>query len=85
MSLDDLLAVACEFLNPYVSRSGSDCCLRRHGVGRFRDRTAKDDKSKHSGLKASEPGYTHIDVKYPPHMVNKTSRGYLIMAIDRAT
>ncbi len=85
MSLDDLLAVACEFLNPYVSRSGSDCCLRRHGVGRFRDRTVKDDTPKRNESKASEPRYTHIDVKYPPHMVNKTLRGYLIVAIGRDT
>ena len=31
--LDDLLAVVKEFLNPEVSRSGLDRCLRRHGVG----------------------------------------------------
>ena len=34
VSLDDLLAVVREFLNPNVSRSGLDRCLRRHGVGR---------------------------------------------------
>ena len=32
ISLDDLLAVIREFLNPNVSRSGLDRCLRRHGV-----------------------------------------------------
>jgi transposase-like protein len=32
VSLDDLLAVVREFLNPDVSRSGLDRCLRRHGV-----------------------------------------------------
>lgn len=32
ISLDDLLAVVREFLNPDVSRSGLDRCLRRHGV-----------------------------------------------------
>ena len=32
VSLDDLLAVVREFLNPEVSRSGLDRCLRRHGV-----------------------------------------------------
>ena len=30
VSLDDLLAVVREFLNPEVSRSGLDRCLRRH-------------------------------------------------------
>ena len=68
----------------YVS-FGSRPCLRRHGAGRLRDRTAKEDKSKHSGLKAPEPGYTHIDVKYPPHTANKTSQGYLLVAINRAS
>lgn len=40
VSLDDLLAVVREFLNPDVSRSGLDRCLRRHGVGNLRDRQA---------------------------------------------
>ena len=40
MSLDGLLAVVREFLNPNVSRSGLDRCLRRHGVGSLRDRNA---------------------------------------------
>ena len=33
LPLDDLLAVVREFLNPNVSRSGLDRCLRRHGAG----------------------------------------------------
>jgi len=37
VSLDDLLAVVREFLNPDVSRSGLDRCLRRHGVANLRD------------------------------------------------
>ena len=41
VSLDDLLAVMREFLNPDVSRSGLDRCLRRHGVGNLRDLKAK--------------------------------------------
>ena len=32
LPLDDLLAVTREFINPSVSRSGLDRCLRRHGV-----------------------------------------------------
>ena len=43
VSLDDLLALLREFLNPNVSRSGLDRCLRRHGVGSLRDLTAKDE------------------------------------------
>jgi transposase-like protein len=48
VSLDDLLAVLREFLNPNASRSGLDRCLRRHGVGNLRDLTAKAAKPKHS-------------------------------------
>ena len=36
VSIDDLLAVVREVLNPQVSRSGLDRCLRRHGVGNQR-------------------------------------------------
>ena len=68
----------------YVS-FGSRPCLRRHGAGRLLDRTAKDGTLKRIGLKAPEPGYTHIDVKYLPHMANETSRGYLFVAINRAS
>ncbi len=85
ISLDDLLAVVREFLNPHVSRSGLDRCLRRHGVGNLRDLKAKSARPKHSGFKAYEPGYIHIDVKYLPQMADETSRRYLFVAIDRAT
>ena len=37
VSLDDLLAVMHEFINPNVSRSGLDRCLRRYGVGNLRE------------------------------------------------
>lgn len=85
VSLDDLLAVVREFLNPNVSRSGLDRCLRRHGVGNLRDLQAKAARPKHSAFKAYEPGYFHIDVKYLPQMADETSRRYLFVAIDRAT
>ncbi len=85
VSLDDLLAVVREFLNPNASRSGLDRCLRRHGVGNLRDMKARAPKPKHSAFKAYEPGYIHIDVKYLPQMADETSRRYLFVAIDRAT
>jgi len=85
VSLDDLLAVVREFLNPNVSRSGLDRCLRRHGVGNLRDLKTQDQKPKHSAFKAYEPGYIHIDVKYLPQMADESSRRYLFVAIDRAT
>lgn len=85
VSLDDLLAVVREFLNPNASRSGLDRCLRRHGVGNLRDLQAKTARPKRSGFKAYEPGYLHIDVKYLPQMADESSRRYLFVAIDRAT
>jgi len=69
VSLDDLLAVVREFLNPNASRSGLDRCLRRHGVGNLRDLKAKEARPKHSGFRAYEPGYIHIDVKYLPNLL----------------
>ena len=32
LPLDDLLSITREFINPSVSRSGLDRCLRRHGI-----------------------------------------------------
>ena len=73
-SLDGLLTVGREFLNPTISRSGLGLCLRRHGLGRLCDLKAKNDTHQHSGLKTSESKYIHIDVKFPPHIANETSR-----------
>ncbi len=83
--LDDLLAVVREFLNPNVSRSGLDRCLRRHGVGNLRDLKPKAPKPAHKPFKAYEPGYLHIDVKYLPQMIDEDRRRQLFVAIDRAT
>jgi hypothetical protein len=35
-------------------------------VGNLRDLQAKAARPKHSGFKAYEPGYIHIDLKYLP-------------------
>ena len=85
VSIDDLLAVVREFVNPDVSRSGLDRCLRRHGVGNLRDLQATDPRPKHKAFKAYEPGYLPVDVKYLPQMADESSRRYLFVAIDRAT
>jgi transposase-like protein len=77
ISLDDLLAVVREFLNPDASRSGLDRCLRRHGVGNLRDLQAKAARPKHSAFKAYEPGYIHIDGKYLPHPLGPLLRNAL--------
>jgi transposase InsO family protein len=87
LPLDDLLVVIREFINPDVSRSGLDRCLRRHGVSDLKslqpllEGTAKPVKT----FKDYEPGFLHIDIKYLPQMPDETQRRYLFVAIDRAT
>jgi transposase InsO family protein len=87
LPLDDLLAVTREFINPAVSRSGLDRCLRRHGVARLADLQPKADAPKPAakGFKAYLPGFVHVDVKYLPQMADEDKRSYLFVAIDRAT
>ena len=85
LPLDDLLAVVREFLNPDVSRSGLDRCLRRHGVGNLQAVKPREPKPAHGTFKAYEPGYLHIDVKYLPQTADEDRRRYLFVAIDRAT
>ena len=76
VSLDDLLAVVREFLNPQVSRSGLDRCLRRHGVGNRHDLVEKTPRPTHRPFTSYEPGYPHIDAKYLPQMANEAKRRY---------
>jgi hypothetical protein len=85
LPLDDLLAVAREFLNLDVSRSGLDRCLRRHGVSNLNALRSKTPAEPHKAFKIYELGLLHIDVKYLPQMADETTRRYLFVAIDRAT
>jgi transposase InsO family protein len=85
LPLDDLLAVAREFLNPDVSRSGLDRCLRRHRVSNLNALRPKTPAEPHKAFKTYEPGFLHVDVKYLPQMADETTRRYLFVAIDRAT
>jgi hypothetical protein len=85
LPLDDLLAVAREFLNLDVSRSGLDRCLRRHGVSNHNALRSKTPAEPHKAFKIYELGLLHIDVKYLPQMADETTRRYLFVAIDRAT
>ena len=85
LPLDDLLAVTREFLNPDVSRSGLDRCLRRHGVSNLNALRPKTPIEPHKAFKTYEPGFLHVDVKYLPQMADETTRRYLFVAIDRAT
>jgi transposase InsO family protein len=87
LPLDDLLVVIREFINPDVSRSGLDRCLRRHGVSDLKSlRPAIEGPAKpQKTFKDYEPGFLHIDIKYLPQMPDETQRRYLFVAIDRAT
>jgi transposase InsO family protein len=84
LPLDDLLVVVREFLNPAVSRSGLDRCLRRHGVSNLKALQPKAPRPVVKPFKAYEPGFVHIDVKYLP-AIDGEPRHYLFVAIDRAT
>jgi transposase InsO family protein len=84
LPLDDLLAVTREFLNPAVSRSGLDRCLRRHGVSNLKALQPKATRPTVKSFKAYEPGFVHLDVKYLPP-IDGEPRRYLFVAIDRAT
>jgi hypothetical protein len=57
LPLDDLLAVTREFINPGVSRSGLDRCLRRHGVSDLVSfkRWFRTDSRSPISLRASKP------------------------------
>jgi hypothetical protein len=77
---DDLLSVVREFLNPNVSRSGLDRCLRR-----LRVLKPKAPKPAHKPFKAYDPCYLRIDVKYLQQLSDEKCRRYLFVAIDRAT
>ena len=91
LPLDDLVAVVREFINPAVSRSGLDRCLRRHGVANLRELHAQaraDAGEAEPALKTFkdyEPGFLHMDIKYLPQMPDEAARRYLFVAIDRAT
>jgi len=87
LSLDDLLVVVREFINPAMSRSALDRCLRRHGVSRLSDLIPREEKEqkKTKPFKNYKPGYIHVDVKYLPKMPDEKHHKYLFAAIDRAT
>jgi hypothetical protein len=65
LSVDDLLAVTREFLNPEVSRSGLDRCLSRQGVSHLQTPLPQPDDAEQpwKSLKDDEPGFVHVGVK----------------------
>ena len=87
LSLDDLLVVTREMINPAASRSGLARCLDRHGVGKVSDLIpqVEGEPKPVKTFKDYEPGFVHIDIKYLPQMPDEDARRYLFVAIDRAT
>ena len=87
LPLDDLLAVTREFINPDVSRSGLDRCLRRHEVSNLKglQPEIEGEIKPLKTFKDYAPGFLHVDIKYLPQMPDETHRRYLFVAIDRAT
>jgi len=87
LPLDDLLVITHEFINPEVSRSGLDRCLRRHGVSKLASLVPviEGQTPAKKTFKDYEPGFVHVDIKYLPQMPDEAHRRYLFVAIDRAT
>ena len=76
LPLDDLVAVTREFINPGVSRSGMDRCLRRHGVNVLKGLipAVVGQEAVKKTFKDYQPGYLHVDIKYLPQMPDETRR-----------
>ncbi len=87
LPLEDLVAVTREIINPDVSRSGTDRCLRRHGVSVLKNLVAVivGEETVKKTFKDYQPGFLHVDIKYLPQMPGETSRRYLFVATDRVT
>ena len=87
LPLDDLLQVTRTFINPDVSRSGLNRCLRRLGIANLRALQPEEEGRNRpvKTFKDYEPGFIHVDIKYLPRMPDETERRYLFVAIDRAS
>jgi transposase-like protein len=87
LTLDDLLRVVHEFINPKCSRSALYRCLKRHGVANLNTLVPQDEANNKpkKTFKDYLPGYIHVDIKYLPKMLDKDKRYYLFVAIDRAS
>ena len=70
LPLDDLLVVVREFIQPNMSRSALDRCLRRHGLSNLSELMPEEEQesSPKKSFKSYEPGFVHVDVKYLPQM-----------------
>ena len=91
LSLDDLLRLGQEFLDPELSRSAVKRCLRRNEVNDLKALRAQQLGESESANKSPktfkdyEPGFIHVDIKYLPQLPEESERSYLYIAIDRAS
>jgi transposase InsO family protein len=90
LSLDDLLVVTREFIDPKASRSAIGRLLERHGISNLakliRESSGEEPgKTKKKAFKDYHPGFLHVDIKYLPRMPDESAHRYLFVAIDRAT
>lgn len=91
LPVDDLLRLARDFLDPNLSRSALQRCLRRNGVNDLKALRAeqlgepKEATRTRKTFKDYEPGFVHADIKYLPQLPEESDRRYLYVAIDRAS
>jgi transposase InsO family protein len=87
LSLDDLVAIVKEFINPAASRSGIARLLVREGISRLTDLIPKEEAEAKpvKTFKDYAPGFVHVDLKQLPQMPDEDSCSYLCVAIDRAS
>ena len=72
LPLDDLLSVVQEFIHPSMSRSSLHRLLLRRGIDKLPKPSSESSSAK--PLKACEPGFVHIDVKYLLQTADAPSR-----------
>jgi transposase InsO family protein len=87
LSLDDLVAVVKEYINPDASRAGVARLLVREGISRLSELIprAESESKPIKTFKDYEPGFVHIDLKTLPKLPGDSSKSYLCVAIDRAS
>ncbi|WP_394713394.1 hypothetical protein [Desulfogranum marinum] len=76
LPLDDLLVVIREFIQPEMSRSALDRCLRRQGISNLKQLipVEETETKPRKSFKLYEPGFIHVDLKFLPQMPDETSR-----------
>ncbi|NTW84455.1 MAG: PAS domain S-box protein [Chlorobiaceae bacterium] len=87
LPLEDLLVAAQEFINPKISRTALECCLRRYGVGNLRKLMTREVGAENpkTTIMSRPPGHVHIEVKCLPQMSDEPGRTYLYAGIDKAS